>query len=40
MNFSIYHLPNNLTLCHPAAFEDFWKKHLNACGFAWEYLHS
>jgi len=30
-----------LTLWHPAGLEDFrQKKHLNACGFADEYLRS
>jgi len=32
---------NMLTLWHPAGFGDFWqKKHLNARGFAHEYLRS
>jgi len=31
----------SLTLWHPAAFRDFWKKkHRNARGFAWEFLQS
>jgi len=36
-----FYLVSFLTLWHPAAFGDFWKKkRLNARGFAWEYLRS
>ena len=38
---SNYTLIVPLTLWHPLGFGDFWKKkHLNACGFAWEFLWS